>query len=40
VRCRNHPGYISAQLHKGIGNSRLFLNYAVFENTASFAATN
>lgn len=34
------PGYISAQLHKGIGDSRLFLNYAVFENTASFAATN
>jgi heme-degrading monooxygenase HmoA len=34
------PGYISSQLHKGIGDSRLFLNYAVFENTASFAATN
>ena len=34
------PGYISAQLHKGIGDSRLFLNYAVFENTKAFAATN
>lgn len=34
------PGYISAQLHQGIGGSRMFLNYAVFENTATFAATN
>jgi quinol monooxygenase YgiN len=34
------PGYISTQLHQGIGNSRMFLNYAVFENTAAFAATN
>ena len=34
------PGYISAQLHQGIEGSRLFLNYAVFENTAAFAATN
>ena len=34
------PGYISAQLHQGIGESRMFLNYAVFENTAAFAATN
>ncbi len=34
------PGYISAQLHHGIGGSRMFLNYAVFENTAAFAATN
>ncbi|MEP7024084.1 MAG: transposase [Actinomycetota bacterium] len=31
---------ISAQLHQGIGGSRKFLNYAVFENTKSFAATN
>ncbi len=34
------PGYISAQLHQGIGGSRMFMNYAVFENTAAFAATN
>lgn len=33
------PGYISAQLHQGIHGSRMFLNYAVFENTAAFAAT-
>ena len=34
------PGYISTQLHQGIGDSRMFVNYAVFENTAAFAATN
>jgi quinol monooxygenase YgiN len=34
------PGYISAQLHQGILGSRKFLNYAVFENTGAFAATN
>ena len=37
---RAQPGYISAQLHHGIGNSRLWLNYAVFENVPDFAATN
>jgi quinol monooxygenase YgiN len=37
---RHQPGYISAQLHQGIGNSRMWFNYAVFENTAAFAATN
>jgi quinol monooxygenase YgiN len=34
------PGYISAQLHQGIEGSRMFLNYAVYEDTAAFAATN
>ncbi len=34
------PGYVSAQLHQGILSSLLFLNYAIFENTAAFAATN
>lgn len=33
------PGYISAQLHQGIHGSKMFLNYAVFETTAAFAAT-
>ncbi|MBC7809253.1 MAG: antibiotic biosynthesis monooxygenase [Akkermansiaceae bacterium] len=33
------PGYISAQLHQGIHGSSMFLNYAVFENAAAFAAT-
>lgn len=33
------PGCLSAQLHQGIEGSRMFLNYAVFESTAAFAAT-
>lgn len=37
---KRQPGYISAQLHRGIGASRMWFNYAVFENTAAFAATN
>ncbi len=35
----NEPGCLTAELHQGIGNSSLFLNYAIFENTAAFAAT-
>ena len=34
------PGYISSQLHQGIHGSSMFLNYAVFERAAAFAATN
>ncbi len=30
------PGYISTQLHKGIGGSSTFINYAVWENVESF----
>lgn len=37
---KRQPGYISAQLHHGIGGSRMWFNYAVFETTAAFAATN
>ena len=37
---KRQPGYVSSQLHQGIGGSRMWLNYAVFENTAAFAATN
>ncbi|QXQ07345.1 antibiotic biosynthesis monooxygenase [Sphingosinicellaceae bacterium] len=37
---KKQPGYISAQLHRGIGDSRMWFNYAVFENTSTFAATN
>ncbi len=33
---RRQPGSISAQLHKGIGASRIFLNYAVWESVAEF----
>ncbi len=32
------PGYISTQLHKAIGGSSTFVNYAVWENVASFRA--
>ena len=32
------PGYVSSQLHQGVGESRLFL-YTVFEDAAAFAAT-
>ena len=30
------PGYISTQLHRGIGGSCVFLNYAVWESTRHF----
>jgi heme-degrading monooxygenase HmoA len=32
------PGYISTQLHQGIGGSTVFMNYAVWESTAHFRA--
>ena len=31
---KSQPGLISAQLHKGIGDSGTFINYAVWESTA------
>ena len=30
------PGYISTQLHRGIGGSCVFLNYAIWESTQHF----
>ncbi|WP_136658150.1 antibiotic biosynthesis monooxygenase family protein [Nitratireductor sp. XY-223] len=30
------PGYISTQLHRGIGGSSTFVNYAVWQDVASF----
>ncbi len=36
---KSQPGYISAQLHQGICGSSMFLDYAVFESVAAFAAT-
>lgn len=33
------PNFLSAQLHRGIGGSRMWLNYSVFDNVAAFAAT-
>ena len=33
---KKQPGYISTQLHKAIGESCVFLNYAVWESTDLF----
>jgi len=35
---KQQPGYISTQLHRALGASRLFLNYAVWESVAHFRA--
>ena len=35
---KKQPGYISTQLHRGIGGSCVFLNYAVWESVAHFRA--
>jgi quinol monooxygenase YgiN len=32
---KRQPGFISAQLHRGIGGSGVFVNYAVWESSAS-----
>ena len=32
------PGFISTQLHRAIGDSPTYLNYAVWETTAAFRA--
>jgi heme-degrading monooxygenase HmoA len=33
---KRQPGFISAQLHRGIGDSTVFLNYAVWESVVAF----
>ena len=33
---QRQPGYIATQLHRGIGGSCVFLNYAVWESVAHF----
>jgi quinol monooxygenase YgiN len=33
---KQQSGFISAQLHKGIGKSSVFLNYAVWESTEDY----
>lgn len=35
---KRQPGFISTQLHRAIGESPTYLNYAVWESTASFRA--
>jgi heme-degrading monooxygenase HmoA len=36
MKCQ--PGFISTQLHRAIGESPTYLNYAVWESTADFRA--
>ncbi len=33
---KEQPGYISTQLHKGVGGSPTFVNYAIWESVESF----
>jgi heme-degrading monooxygenase HmoA len=33
---KQQPGFVSAQLHRGIGGSSIFFNYAVWESTEHF----
>ncbi|MFN0122773.1 MAG: antibiotic biosynthesis monooxygenase family protein [Blastocatellia bacterium] len=35
---KQQPGYISTQLHRGLGGSTVFMNYAVWESAAHFRA--
>lgn len=35
---KEQPGFISAQLHRGIEGSSVFLNYAVWESVGAFRA--
>lgn len=35
---KRQPGFISTQLHRAIGDSPTWLNYAVWETTEAFAA--
>lgn len=33
---KQQPGYISTQMHRGVGGSPIFINYAVWESVESF----
>ncbi len=35
---KRQPGFISTQLHRALGDSPTYLNYAVWESTATFKA--
>jgi len=37
-RMKRQPGFISTQLHRAIGGSCVFLNYAVWESVDQFRA--
>ncbi|HSF49879.1 MAG TPA: antibiotic biosynthesis monooxygenase family protein [Nitrososphaeraceae archaeon] len=36
TKFKQQPGFVSAQLHKGIGKSSIFINYAVWESIAHY----
>ncbi|HJT84700.1 MAG TPA: antibiotic biosynthesis monooxygenase family protein [Nitrososphaeraceae archaeon] len=36
INFKQQPGFISAQLHKGIGNSSVFINYAVWKSLEDY----
>jgi heme-degrading monooxygenase HmoA len=38
VFMKRQPGFIATQLHRAIGDSPTYLNYAVWESTATFRA--
>src|ERR1700756_5989133 len=38
VFMKRQPGFISTQLHRAIGDSPTYLNYAVWQSTADFRA--
>jgi heme-degrading monooxygenase HmoA len=38
INFKKQPGFISAQLHKGIGKSSVFINYAVWESLEHYKA--
>ena len=35
---KQQPGYISTQLHKAVGESSMYLNYAVWDSVSDFRA--
>lgn len=35
---KQQPGYVSTQMHKAIGGSPTFINYAIWESVGSFRA--
>ncbi|WP_299826332.1 antibiotic biosynthesis monooxygenase [uncultured Roseobacter sp.] len=35
---KKQPGYISTQLHKAVGDSAMYLNYAIWDSVADFRA--
>ena len=35
---KKQPGYISTQLHKAVGESSMYMNYAIWDSVADFRA--